>query len=84
MNIRFHLHFWKSQILKFAVLPCLCGYKCEQLALWLEGFFWWVHGFFLFSWNCFLTGVPSPFLSIAPRWILVPHLCGWPGSLISG
>lgn len=39
VNIRFHLHFWKSQILKFALLPCSCGYKCEHLALWLEGFF---------------------------------------------
>lgn len=63
VDIRFHLHFWKSQILKFALLPCSCEYKCELLALWLR-FFWWVHGFFMFSQNCFLTSVSSPFSSI--------------------
>lgn len=40
----------KSQTPNFAYVNSACSahvkYKCEDLALWLEGFFWQVHGVF--------------------------------------
>jgi len=50
VNVRFHLQFWEESGTEVRVCELCCSagvkYKCERLAVGLEGFYWRVRGVF--------------------------------------